>query len=267
MSETMNQLTNSTPMYLLAAAIIGLVVFQALLFLVRAWRQGKKVGMDMKKLRRVVISSATFTVMPSVAILVGVLALVPALGVPLPWVRLSIVGSLQYEAPAASNVAKSLGLGELPSALMTKADFASIALAMTLGVMTTSFVILFFYKSYQKKMTAAATKDARFTDVLFSGVFLGMVSAYVGDAFGKLRTMELTKVIDGVEQTVTRTPNVLYVIAAVCSAAVMLGLTVLIKKKKLDWLENYSFALSILVGMAASIGGQYLFPTLSAFVE
>lgn len=251
---------NSVPMYILAAAIIALVLFQAFLFLIRSWNEGKRCGMDTKKLKKVIISSATFTFLPSLAILIGVFALAPSLGLPVPWVRLSIVGSLQYEGPTANNVAKALGLGELPSDLMNKADFASIVAAMTLGVMTTSFVILFFYKAYQKKMTSAATKDTKLTDVIFCAGFMGMVSAYVGDAFGKLRTMTLAS-------GETRPSNILYLVALLVSALFMGFFTWLIRKKKMAWLDNYAFAFSMLLGMAAAVAGQFIFPGLSVFVE
>lgn len=251
---------NSTPMYLLAGGIILLVLFQAFLFLIKAWNEGKKSGMDMKKLRKVIVSSATFTFLPSVAILIGVLALAPSLGVPLPWVRLSVVGSLQYEGPTANNVAKGLGLGELPSEHMTAAAFSSIAFAMTFGVMTTSVFILFFYKMYQKKLTKVATADTKLTDVIFCAGFMGMVAAYVGDAFGKLRTMTL-------ENGTERPSNILYLISCIVSALFMIFFTYLIKKKKMAWLENYAFAFSMLLGMAAAVGGQFIFPTLSTFVE
>lgn len=251
---------NSPKMYILAAIIIGMVLFQAFLFLVRAWKQGKKIGMDAKVMRKTIISSVTFTVLPSFAILIGVLALAPSLGIPLPWTRLSVVGSLQYEAPAANNIAKSLLNAELPTDLMTPRAFASIALGMTMGVISTSALILFFYKSYQKKITQTATKDTKFTDVLFCAGFMGMVAAYVGDAVGKLRVITLS---DGT----VRPSNILYVISMLAAAAAMALFSWLIKKKKMDWLENYAFAFSMLLGMAASVAGQYIFPTLSTFVE
>lgn len=259
MAEFLEQ-ANSSKMYLLVAAIIALVLFQALLFLIRAWNEGKRSGMDMNKLKKVIISSAAFTFLPSVAILIGVLALAPSLGVPLPWARLSVVGSLQYEGPTANNVAKGLGLGELPSEMMDGKTFASIAFAMTLGVMTTSFFILFLYKSYQKKMTAVATKDSKLTDVIFCSGFMGMVAAYIGDAFGKLRTMTL-------DSGEIRPSNILFVVAAVVSAGFMILFSWIVKKKKAAWLDNYSFAFSMLLGMAAAVGGQFIFPTLSTFVE
>lgn len=251
---------NSPKMYILVACIVALVLFQAFLFLIRAWREGKRSGMDMNKLKKVIIQSATFSFLPSVAILIGVIALAPSLGVPLPWARLSVVGSLQYEGPTANNVAKGLGLGDLPSELMTGEAFASIAFAMTLGVMTTSFFILFAYKAYQKKMTAAATKDTKMTDLIFTAGFMGMVAAYIGDAVGKLRTMTLAS-------GEIRPSNILYIIAAVVSAAFMAVFTYIIKKKKVAWLDNYAFAFSMLLGMAAAVAGQYIFPSLSKFVD
>lgn len=259
MEEFLKQ-ANSPLMYSLAAGIIGLVLFQAFFFLIRAWRRGKKIGMDKKVLRKTVISSVTFTVLPSVAILIGVLALAPSLGVPLPWTRLSVVGSLQYEAPAATNIAKSLGLGELPSELMNPSAFASIAFGMTMGVISTSVFILFFYKAYQKKITKTATKDTKLTDVIFCAGFMGMVAAYIGDAVGKLRVITLA---DGT----LRPTNVLYILAAVVAAGIMAFCTYLIKKKKMAWLENYALAISMLLGMVASVVGQFIFPTLSQFVE
>lgn len=250
---------NSGKMYLLVSIIIGLVLLQAFVFLFRAWNEGKRSGMDMKKLRKVVVSSATFSFLPSVAILIGVLALAPSLGVPLPWVRLSVVGSLQYEGPTANNVAKALGFGELPCEL-TDPAFASIAFAMTLGCMTTSIIILFLFKMYQKKMVSAATKDSKLTDVIFCSAFMGMVAAYVGDAFSKLRILVLD---DGT----VRPRNILYLVACIVSAIFMAVFSWIIKKKKAAWLENYAFAFSMLLGMAASVAGQFIFPSLSTFVE
>lgn len=254
------QQANSTKMYLLAGGIIALVLGQALIFLVRAWRQGKRLGMETKTLRKVIISSSTFTLLPSVAILIGVLALAPSLGVPLPWTRLSVVGSLQYEGPAANNIAKGLGLGELPSDLMNPSAFASIAFGMTLGVISTSVFILFFYKSYQKKITKTATKDTKFTDVIFCSGFMGMVAAYVGDAISKLRVITL-------DNGQTRPANILYLLALLVSAGFMALFTWMIKKKKMDWLENYAFAFSMLLGMIFSVVGQFIFPTLSTFID
>ena len=42
---------NSTSLYLIAAAVILFVLGQSIFFLVKAWKQGKALGIDKKKLR------------------------------------------------------------------------------------------------------------------------------------------------------------------------------------------------------------------------
>ena len=61
-------------------------------------------------LKRAIISSATFTILPSISILLGVIALSGTLGVPFSWLRLSVIGALQYELNVAEIAAQSIGL-------------------------------------------------------------------------------------------------------------------------------------------------------------
>ena len=84
---------NSLPMFLIAGGAVAFVIFLCVVFIVRSWRAGVAMGIDKAKLRRAVTSSATFTVLPAVSILLGVIALSGSLGIPLPWLRLSVVGA------------------------------------------------------------------------------------------------------------------------------------------------------------------------------
>ena len=83
----MNFNPNDSFMYILAVMVILFIIAQSLFFLIRAYRRGKELGMDMKKLRKTISSSAIFTVAPAVSILLGVLTLSKFLGLPLPWIR------------------------------------------------------------------------------------------------------------------------------------------------------------------------------------
>lgn len=87
---------NSAPMYLICGAIVAFVAVVCVIFLIRAYRAGKALGMDTTKMKRVIVSSATFSVLPSVGILLGVIALSGSLGIPWPWLRLSVIGALHY---------------------------------------------------------------------------------------------------------------------------------------------------------------------------
>ena len=83
---------NSSPMYLICGGIIAFVALVCVVFMVRAYRAGKAIGMDTTKMKRVIVSSATFSLVPSVGILLGVIALSGSLGIPWPWLRLSVIG-------------------------------------------------------------------------------------------------------------------------------------------------------------------------------
>ncbi|MCH3988172.1 MAG: DUF5058 family protein [Lachnospiraceae bacterium] len=104
---------NSPPLYLICGLIILFVAIVCVIFLVRAYRAGKKAGMDPAVLKRAIISSATFSVLPSVGILLGVIALSGSLGTPWPWLRLSVIGALHYETQVAEAAAEQVGIGRL----------------------------------------------------------------------------------------------------------------------------------------------------------
>ena len=105
--ENILDLLNSTPLYLISGVIILFVVAFSIIFLVRAYRMGIAMGMDKMILKRTITSSVTFSILPSVSILLGVIALSGTLGIPLPWLRLSVVGALHYETSVADIAAWS----------------------------------------------------------------------------------------------------------------------------------------------------------------
>ena len=90
------QNVNSGIFYLIVAIVLGFVTVMCFVFLVKSYRAGIKIGMDKKVLKKTITASATFTLLPSISILLGVIALSGTLGVPFSWLRLSVIGALQY---------------------------------------------------------------------------------------------------------------------------------------------------------------------------
>jgi len=88
---------NSTFLFIMAGLVIIFVIAQSVFFLVRAYRRGKALGMDMGQIRKIMVSTAVFTFAPAVSILLGVITLSQFLGLPLPWLRLSVIGAITYE--------------------------------------------------------------------------------------------------------------------------------------------------------------------------
>ena len=101
----MNFSVNHPILFVLVGIIIAVVMAQSAYFLVKSLRRAKAIGMDMKKIKKTVLTAAIFTIAPAVSIVITVLALSDSLGIALPWFRLSVVGSLSYEAVAAANAA------------------------------------------------------------------------------------------------------------------------------------------------------------------
>ena len=101
MNEYLSQV-NSGFFYLVVALALTFMTVMCFVFLIKSYRAGIKLGMDKKVLKKTITSSATFTLLPSISILLGVIALSGTLGVPFSWLRLSVIGALQYELNVAA---------------------------------------------------------------------------------------------------------------------------------------------------------------------
>jgi hypothetical protein len=244
----MHVVLNSTPLYLISGGIILFVVCMSVFVMIRAYRAGVAIGMDKKKLKMAITSSATFTFLPSVSILLGVIALSGTLGIPLPWLRLSVVGALHYETSVADIAAKSVGLSGLNASEMTAGAFATIALLMTMGIIWGCVCMIFFGKKYSKKLQKSASGGSgkkSFGDVAMTAMFIGLITAYVGSYIGEFVQLQGGKIVI--------TGEYQQLVALIFSALAMAVFVFFAEKKQKAWLENFSIAGSMLFGMAAAV--------------
>lgn len=246
MQNILNQL-NSTPLYLICGAIILFVMGFSIFFMVRAYRAGVDMGMDVKKLKRTITSSVTFTILPSISILLGVIALSGTLGIPLPWLRLSVVGALHYETSVADVAARSIGLSGLNADEMTATAYTTIALLLAVGIMWGVLCMILFGKKYGSKLAGGGKKSsiANFGDDAMTAMFIGLITAYIGSYIGTF-----IQVQDG---SLVCTGEYLQLVALVFSAATMSVFVYIAEKKKKLWVDNFSIAGSMLVGMIAAV--------------
>ena len=240
---------SSTPLYLISGFIILFVVAMSIFFMVRAYRTGIAIGIDKTKMKRAITSSITFSLLPSISILLGVIALSGTLGIPLPWLRLSVIGALHYETSVADIAAKSIGLSGLNVDEMTLQAFTTIALLMSVGIIWGVIITAFFGKSYskklQKKSSPAKSGGRNFGDMAMTAMFIGLITAYAGSYIA-----ELIQVQDG---ALTYTGKYLPLVTFIFSALAMGVFTYFAEKKKMVWLENFSMAGSMLVGMTVAV--------------
>ena len=138
-------------LYVLGFCVVGFIIVQSVFFLVRAWRRGKQLGMTTATLKNTVVSSALFTIAPALAIVATVLTLSKALGLVLPWIRLTVIGAIQYEVPAAEAAINAFGISTGLSQPVTDPEvFAAVAWVMTIGSILPLVIVPFALKKIQK---------------------------------------------------------------------------------------------------------------------
>ena len=128
----MNFYVNHPVLFVIVGAIILAVIGQSVFFLIRALRRAKQIGMDRAIIRKTMTSAAIFTVAPAISILVGVIILSKKLGIPLPWLRLSVIGSLSYETLAAETTLEQLNIESV--GITTASQYVTVLWVMTLGI-------------------------------------------------------------------------------------------------------------------------------------
>lgn len=249
--EILNRL-NSAPIYIICGAIIAFVAVVCVIFMIRAYRAGKALGMDTAKMKRAITSSATFTILPSIGILLGVIALSGSLGTPWPWLRLSVIGALHYETQVAQAAAEQVGMSTLSAAEMTESSFVTIALLMSLCIMWGMILSVIFNKRYTKKLAASGgekkSSGGGFGDKAMTAMFIGLVSAYIGSYIGDF--------VSG-KGSFTFAGDWLPLAVALISGLAMAGFIWLSERKKLAWVDSFSIAGSMMIGMAAAVAINY----------
>ena len=255
---------NHPILFVFVGLIIAAVIGQSVYFLVKSYRRAKEIGMDMTKIHKTIKTAAIFTIAPAVSIVITVVALSKSLGIALPWLRLSVVGSLSYEAIAAANAASGMGttLAELAKS-MTASQYVTVVSVMTISIMVGIWLVPVIAKKYQNGLVSFEKKDAKWSEILQNSLFIGMISAFVGFVFCDISRLwrsvdgvfTVTKEVDGAEviTNYTSTSGLVPVCVMATSALLMCLCGLLINKLKWKWLNDYALPICMVVGMAVAI--------------
>ena len=232
---------NHPILFVLVGVIVAAVLGQSVYFLVKALRRAKELGITKATVKSTVTSSAVFTVAPAVAILVSVVALAKSLGIALPWLRLSVIGSMSYETIASNNTLNAAGV----SAGTTITDpslYVSVLWVMTLSIAAGLVLVPFVTKKIQGGMNKIGMKDKKWGELLNTAMFLGMISAFLGYVF-----CDVGLIVKG------DTSGLIPVCVMAVSAVIMAVFGLSAKAFKARWMEDYALPLSLVLGMASAI--------------
>jgi hypothetical protein len=267
-------------LYLIAGAVILFVLCQSLFFLIKSWKHGKELGMNIKDLKNAVTSSALFTVPSALSVLATVIALAPALGLVIPWVRLSVIGNITYETVAATQAIEAFGLTTGITKEITDPEvYAGVAWVMTIGICLSLIVLPFAAKPLHKKFLNMGKKSqekeetvekveaqgkkkrgiAGFVDHVTPALFIGLIGAFCANAILGAGNQKVDVPLDGA--------GVLSVITLATAIIVSAVLEIVAKKCKLTWLEPFVMPLGMIAAMGVAILAYNFLPDGIALIE
>ncbi len=226
------QICNAPWMFIYVGALLAVVVAQCLVFMRRAKKNALELGLTGTDIRKGLTTGISISILPTIPVLLVFLSLVPLLGTPLIWLRLSIIGSAHYEAYAASVAVSAVG-EELVLNGYTINGWVAAAWIMTIGgsacVLWSSLAIKPISKMYEK----ANSIDMGLVLALGTGCLVGIM-AFVSVAYGF---------------SAMSTKGVVFLISFAVGAIIVV---IYNKLPKLKWLSDYCMAISMIVAMVAA---------------
>lgn len=231
--EQVLKVANSFPIWIIAALVIGIVIFQAVVFIRLASKTAPSVGLTTLEVRSVVRTGAISSLGPSFAIIIVAISLITFLGNPVTLMRIGIVGSAPIETVGASLGAHAAG-SELGSSTFTEQAFTTAVWVMCLGGMGWLLVTALFTKSLGKFQEKISRKNSnvRLLSIVSTAAMIG--------AFGYFGAGQM---IRGINETVV-------FIAAFLVMPVIIWAS---NKFKMNWLREWSLGLVIVVGLSIGL--------------
>ncbi len=244
---------NAPVMYILGAIVATFVIVQSVVFLLRAWKQGVKIGMSRKTLWGAVKNSAIFSIVPSIPIVIGVFTMSRALGVPLPWIRLSVVGAVTYELPVAEQAATAMGMAKgLADPNFSMSVFAGVVLVMSIGIIWGILLCLFGGLNFlDKRMGNMQKTDRKWGELFVTSLFMGLVATFCGYIITPPIVDAVSQLTAGAEGWAVGFAGILTLIT---SAVLMYVFTRISEtNENAKWLEGFALPLSMVISMGMAI--------------
>ena len=226
------EICNAAWMILYVGALLLAVILQCLIFMKKAWKHGLEIGLNNNQIKKGLTTGISISIMPTLPVLLVLFSLMPLLGTPLPWLRLSIIGSAYYETYAASTALECVG-ESLQLNGYTANGWVAAAWVMTIGgsacVLWSSLAIKPISMIYEK----AEKIDMKLVLTIGSGCLAG-VMAYVSVSYGF---------------SAMSTKCVVFCISFAVGAILVILHN---KMPKAKWMTDYLMTISMLIAMAAA---------------
>lgn len=228
------EILNSPLLYALVIGGIAIVSCICVFFFVRGRKRLLELGMEKGEFNSAMRASAIFSIVPSIAVIIGLFSLAPLLGTPWPWFRLSVVGSLQYELMAADLAAKGVGYDTLAaySAANDASTLGVVMFVMSISIMAGMVCNLFLTKKICKTANTFTAKGGAWGALAISCFLTAMMCTFLP-----------AQMVGGIIPLLT----------VAVSALVTILLAALAKKRSIKWLPDFIMSFALIIGMISSV--------------
>jgi hypothetical protein len=232
---TMNdylEIANSGYFYLWGGVILLVIMIQSILFIRLAWKEGRRIGLSSERMLKGLRTGMVSAIIPSIPIVIALIAMSGVLGVPFPWIRLSVIGSAPYELIAAGIGADAMGVEGLGSTDYTHYVFANSVWVMTIGAMWSGLIVFFFLKTIKKQYKKIENRDPDWMKIIAHAAFFGVICIFLAGPV---------------------TAGGVPLLTMVTGAVLMTLCALLISKFKIKWLREFALPISMVGAMAGAI--------------
>lgn len=223
---------NSPWLWAAATPVILVVLIQAGLFLRQSWKSGKEMGLSDEQLRTGLKTGIISAIGPAIAVLAAMLALIATIGGPVAWMRLSVIGSIAFELPAAE-----LGISQLGFAFgddgITETAFATAVWTMTLGGIGWLLVSALGTPHMEKARQKVVGGRDTLLPIITSGAMLGAFAYFVSG-----------EVTSGAPETGS----------VAMGGVVMASLLKIADRKDIQWIREWALGTAMGVGLIVGVG-------------
>lgn len=231
---TLNEILNGSLLYTLVGGCIAIVMAMCIFFFIRGRKRAMELGISKTEFNSAMRGCIVFSIVPSIAVIIGLFSLAPLLGAPWPWFRLSVVGSLQYELMAADLAATGVGYDSLAAfnASQDPSALGAIMFVMSVSIMAGMVCNIFLTKRICMTANSYTSKRGAWGALAISCFTTAMMCTFLP-----------AQLVSGLIPLLT----------AVISALITIGLSKLAVAKQIKWLPDFIMSIALILGMASAV--------------
>lgn len=173
MPEETLRLANSLGLWVCAGITVALVFVQSALYIRMSYKEAAKIGMPKEYLARSFRVGLTTGFGPGVANAVVLVSLIGFIGLPITWMRLSIIGAAPTELTATTTAATVMGV-ELGSAQFTPEALSLAFFTMGINVCGWLLMCTFFTHKMEDIRLALGGGDPKWLNLITAGASVGV---------------------------------------------------------------------------------------------